>query len=112
MIKEVNRVNFKASIDTGHLLLLNENLVGTVKLLTPYLKYIHLDNTYFAPDEAPLDQHLPLSIGTINKQEFENLFKVLEGIKYQGYYALNITSPDNPDRAAKESIDFLRSLVR
>jgi len=111
MIKEVNRVNFKASIDTGHLLLLNEDLVETVKLLAPYIEYVHLDNTYFIPDEAPLDQHLSLPKGTISKQEFQNLLKALEEIKYQGYYALNITSSSNPDRAAKESIDFLRSLM-
>jgi len=112
MIWEVNRVNFKASIDSGHLLLLNENLVETAKLVAPYLRYVHLDNTYFIPGQAFLDQHLPLSKGTINKQEFRDLLEILRAIGYQNYYALNITSSGNPDIAAKESIDFLKDLIR
>lgn len=112
MIWEVNRVNFKASIDAGHLLFLNENLMETAELIAPYLRYVHLDNTYFIPGQAFLDQHLPLSKGTINKQDFRELLKILRRRGYQNYYALNITSSGNPDIAAKESIDFLRSLIR
>ncbi len=112
MIKEVNRVNFKASIDTAHLLLLNEDLVESVKLVTPWLKYVHLDNTYFVPEQACLDQHLPLPTGTISPQEFQNLLKVLGEIGYQGYYALNITSPSNPDATARKSMEFLENLIK
>jgi sugar phosphate isomerase/epimerase len=96
-----------ANIDCGHHHLVREDLRAAVEKVGDKLVYVHLDD-----NDATADQARPLGKGTIGREGFSKFITALKNVGYKGYLAFDIHPTENPDQALKESLEYLREIVR
>ncbi len=82
LIKDVDQPNFKANFDTANFCAQRENVVLALAKLEGRFANIHI------ADNNPVStEHLPIGNGVIEWKEF---FRVLKGMKYEGYLGLDL----------------------
>lgn len=107
LIDEVGRDSLGVNLDVGHAAVYGEELSETIHRCAGDITGIHLEDIvggrrgkhyHRIPGEGDLD--------------FEAVFDALDDIGYDGFATLELyTYPDEPDRAARESIEMLDRYV-
>ncbi len=93
------------NFDIGHFFCVGENPEKAIKILKDYLTHIHLEDI----SELRVHKHLIPGKGVIN---FKKIFDVLAEINYNGYVTIELYPyQDNPQEAAKEALDYVKSIL-
>jgi len=92
------------NFDIGHFFCVGENPEEAIKILKDYLSHIHLEDI----SKSRVHKHLIPGKGVIN---FKKIFDVLNEINYDNYVTIELyTYQDNPQQAAKEALDYVKSI--
>ncbi len=93
------------NFDIGHFFCVGEKPEKAIKILKDYLSHIHLEDI----SESRVHKHLIPGKGVIN---FKKIFDVLAEINYNGYVTIELYPyQDNPQEAAKEALDYVKSIL-
>lgn len=93
------------NFDIGHFFCVGEKPEKAIKILKDYLTHIHLEDI----SELRVHKHLIPGKGVIN---FKKIFEVLAEINYNGYVTIELYPyQDNPQEAAKEALDYVKSIL-
>lgn len=95
------------NIDCGHHYLVHEDLRAAVEKIEDKLVHVHLDD-----NDATADQSRPPGKGTIGREGFSKFITALKNVGYKRYLAFDIHPTENPDQALKESLEYLREIVK
>jgi len=102
LINDVNKDNFKANFDTGHICAQRENIPLALKKLEGNFANFHLS------DNIPSDtNHLPIGDGSIDWDEF---FRVLKIMNYDGYLGLDLNKSSALEQDYLKSYRFIENL--
>jgi len=93
------------NFDIGHFFCVNEEPAELIKTLADYIGHIHLEDI----SKHRVHKHLIPGKGDIN---FNPIFDALEEINYREYITVELYPyQNNPQNAAKEALEFLKSRV-
>jgi sugar phosphate isomerase/epimerase len=100
LIRAIGSENFGANLDLGHSYLAGESPLDVAHRLCSSIFHIHLEDIgnskhyHLVPGEGDMD--------------FQEIFLALESIEYDGFVTVELyTCPENPEQAARQSIDYL-----
>ncbi|SDJ67523.1 Sugar phosphate isomerase/epimerase [Halovenus aranensis] len=106
LIDEMGRDGLGVNLDIGHAAVYGEDLAETITQSVDYITGVHLEDIvggrrgkhyHRIPGEGDLD--------------FEAIFAALDRAGYDGYATLELyTYPEEPDRAAEESLAYLTNV--
>ncbi len=95
--------NLGLNFDIGHFFCVNEEPAELVKTLRDYISHIHLEDI----SEDRVHKHLIPGKGVI---DFHSIFEALEEVDYRGFITVELYPyQNNPQRAAKTALKFLKS---
>ncbi|HET6443252.1 MAG TPA: sugar phosphate isomerase/epimerase family protein [candidate division Zixibacteria bacterium] len=99
IVKRVGHKNFGLMLDVYHMNIEDEDIYNSFREAGDLCWFVHLaDNNRHWPGSAHLN--------------FEQIFRVLEEISYEGYVSLEILPWPDPDTAAQASIESLRRYLQ
>ncbi|HQC55180.1 MAG TPA: sugar phosphate isomerase/epimerase [Clostridia bacterium] len=104
LIAEVGKENLGICVDTGHLFVNGEDMVDCVNKTQGYTVHYHIDDNF-----GKSDDHLVPGEGSI---DFKPFIDALNKHNYKGYLAveLGFGYTLNPDKAVKNSIEYIKSI--
>lgn len=103
LIEHVKRPNFKANFDTAHFSAQRENVPLALMKLRGNFANIHI------ADNRPVNtDHLPVGEGSI---EWEEFFRVLKLIGYDGYLGLDLGMSPRLAAGYKKSVERIQSIA-
>lgn len=91
LIQQVNRDNFKTTLDVGNFMCVDEDPVVSVKKNLPYASMVHLKDFYLRPASSGLEEGwFPTAGGNLLRGAITghgdiNLVEIIKVIKYSGY---------------------------
>ena len=92
------------NFDVGHFYCVGEKPEIVLKNLQEYVSHIHLEDI----SKSRIHEHLIPGKGSIN---FKKLFSSIDEIGYNGFVTIELYPyQQNPEKAAKESLEFINSL--
>ena len=104
-LKFINRFDTKylgLNFDIGHFFCMKEDPAKLIKTLRDYIYHIHLEDIA----QSRVHKHLIPGTGVIN---FESIFEAIYEINYTGYVTIELYPyQDNPSKAAKQALDFVK----
>jgi sugar phosphate isomerase/epimerase len=96
LIRESGRKSARLMPDTFHMNIEDASFRGAILAARDFISYIHVaDSNRLAPGWG----HIP----------FDEIFGVLAEVGYNGWITVEILPEPNPDAAAQQAVDFLRS---
>lgn len=99
MVQEVERDNFRLMLDLFHMNIEDVSIEESIFATKRYLGHIHIcDSNREAPGQGHLD--------------FRGIIKALIEIGYEGYLSAELWPAVNQDKAAKETIDYIRPIIK
>jgi len=103
LILEIGAQNFGANLDLGHSHVAGEVPSEVTQLLASRIFHIHLEDI-----SSRKHYHLIPGEGDI---DFENIFRALSGIDYDGFVTVELyTYPENPGQAAEKAFNYLKNI--
>jgi sugar phosphate isomerase/epimerase len=104
-IRDVTSPAIGLNFDIGHFYCAGEDPSAAFQELFEWIGHVHLEDIA----ESRLHQHLILGEGAI---EFEQVFKTMIGLGYEGDVSLELYPyVDMPEEAGRKSLEYLRELV-
>lgn len=119
LISEVNRANFKTTLDTGNFLCVDEDPVAAVKNNIPFASMVHVKDFYRRTSPIGLGEGwFPSSSGNYLRGAITghgdiNLPEVLKVIKqsgYNGYISIEFEGMEDCEKAAKISFKNVQAI--
>jgi len=106
MLKELNSDKFGILLDSGHANVNGEDFNEIIPKCKGIPLHIHLDDNI-----GDFDSHMIPGKGNV---DFKSLFSSLKAINYDGYISVELGGGYNmdPTSACKESMEFLKSVIR
>lgn len=103
LIDEIGRDRLGVNLDIGHAAVYGEDLTETITQSADHLTGVHLEDI----DGGRRGKHYHRIPGE-GDLDFEAIFATLDRVGYDGYATLELyTYPEEPDRAAEESLTHL-----
>jgi sugar phosphate isomerase/epimerase len=94
------------NFDIGHFFCVHEDPAQIIKKMHNYIGHIHLEDI----DSSRKHFHLIPGTGVI---DFKSIFQALNEINYDGFVTVELYPyQDNPQEAAKKSLEFLSSVYK
>lgn len=91
------------NFDIGHFYCVHEDPTELLLSLKNYISHIHLEDI----SKTRIHKHLIPGTGSIN---FQSIFDALDKIDYRGFVTVELYPyQDNPEHAAKKTMEFLKS---
>jgi len=104
-IKKFDSKYLGLNFDIGHFFCVNEDPAKLIHKLQDYIRHIHLEDI----DSSRKHYHLIPGHGSI---DFKEIFSSLNSINYDEFITIELYPyQDNPQKAAIESITFLKSIL-
>ncbi|MGE4282979.1 MAG: TIM barrel protein [Clostridia bacterium] len=98
LLNKLNRNNVKLMPDVFHMNIEDQSIVGTFIKHFNRIAYIHFaDSNRLAPGQGHL--------------HFPDIISALNSLGYKGWVSVEILPEPDPDTAAKQSIEYLRTLI-
>jgi len=98
MVEEVDRDNFHLMLDLFHMNIEDVSIEESIFAAKRYHRHIHVcDSNREAPGRGHLD--------------FKKIIKTLKEIGYKGYLSAELWPAVDQDKAAKETIDYIRPII-
>ena len=98
LLEKVNRPNLKLMPDVFHMNIEDAKIGAELSRSIEHVAYIHLaDSNRLAPGWGHTD--------------FDDLFRHLEKANYHGWLSVEILPKPEPDTAARQAIDFLKTFL-
>jgi len=98
LIKTVDRPNMKLMPDVFHMNIEDKAIGGELARNIDCIGYVHLaDSNRLAPGQGHTD--------------FNDIFKHLKQVNYDGWVSVEILPKPDPDTAARQAAEFLRPLI-
>lgn len=120
LIHEVNRPNFKTTLDTGNFLCVDEDPIAGVKNNIPYASMIHVKDFYQRPLswEIPGPGWLTTTAGNYLRGaitghgdiDLREVIKVIKSSGYDGYISIEFEGFEECRKACEISLDNVRTL--
>lgn len=120
VIHKVNRPNFKATLDVGNFLCVDEDPIVGVKKNLPFASLVHFKDFYIRPydEEQPAGawfksangNHLRGSIVGQGDINIPKIVKLVKDSGYDGYISLEFEGMEECKEACKIGLDYLRKL--
>jgi len=119
LIHEVDRENFKTTLDTGNFLCVDEDPVAAVKKNLPYASMVHVKDFYRRTSGLGLGEgwfptstgnHLRGAITGHGDIDVPAVIKVIKQSGYDGYISIEFEGIEECEKAAKISFDNVRRI--
>lgn len=119
LINNVNRDNFKTTLDIGNFMCVDEESVSATKKNLPFASVVHFKDFYFRPaSQYPGDGFMQTEAGNyirgaIVGQGDINMREVVKAVKdsgFDGYVSVEFEGMENCKQASKMGMDNLRRL--
>lgn len=120
LINEVNRPNFKTTLDTGNFLCVDEDPIAGVKNNIGYASMVHLKDFYVRPStwHNPGDGWMTTTSGNYLRGaitghgdiDVREVIKVVKESGYDGYISIEFEGLEESKKAAKISMDNVRRI--
>jgi sugar phosphate isomerase/epimerase len=107
IVSSVGVRNLGLLLDTGHLLLTRESIVGSLERSKERLMLIHVNN-----NDGINDLHLPPHSGKLTTDDFIAVLRTISTIDYDGYVSIELAQSDSDLASFSEARDFLSNLSR
>ena len=119
IVQQVNRDNFRTTLDVGNFLCYDENPLTAVKNNLPIASVVHLKDFYYRQDKEKRFGWFPTHFGNqlrgaIVGQGDLPMPEIIELIKasdFDGYVTIEFEGMEDPRIGAKASFDYAKSLL-
>ncbi len=104
MMSRLKSPHLGANLDLGHSHVLGERPETVINALGSSIFHVHLEDI-----RGSKHYHLVPGTGDI---DFGRLFQLLENVGYSGFATVELyTYPDNPEKVAKQALDYLMGIT-
>ncbi|MFC5464941.1 sugar phosphate isomerase/epimerase family protein [Lederbergia graminis] len=120
LVHEVNRANFKTTVDIGNFLCVDENPVSAVQKNIPYASMIHFKDFYLRPaSENPGDGFFRTTAGNYLRGsifgqgdiDVREIIRIIKNSNYDGYISLEFEGMEECKLGTKVGLENMKRLL-
>lgn len=120
LVQQVDRANFKTTLDVGNFMCADENSVVSLKKNLPYASMVHLKDFYLRPASMELGEgwfrtasgnHLRGAITGYGDIDMHQIIKIIKQSGYDGYISIEFEGMEECRQASRISLAHIRKLL-